>query len=35
LLLIATVAISPLGYILTRWLGALADQAAAALFLGV
>ena len=35
LLLIATVAISPLGYILTRQLGALADKAAAALFLGV
>ena len=34
LLLIAAVAISPLGYILTPWLGALADHAAAALFLG-
>jgi len=35
LLLIAAVVISPLGYILTPWLGKLADGAAAALFLGV
>jgi NADH-quinone oxidoreductase subunit N len=35
LLVISTVVISPLGYILTLWLGGLADKAAAALFLGV
>ncbi|WEK46937.1 MAG: NADH-quinone oxidoreductase subunit NuoN [Candidatus Andeanibacterium colombiense] len=34
LLVISTIVISPLGYILTLWLGALADKAAAALFLG-
>ncbi|MBO9499612.1 MAG: NADH-quinone oxidoreductase subunit NuoN [Novosphingobium sp.] len=34
LLIISAVVISPLGYILTPWLGALADKAAAALFLG-
>ena len=33
LLALATLAISPLGYLLTRWLGWLADNAAAALFL--
>lgn len=33
LLAIATFAISPLGYLLTGWLGSLADMAAAALFL--
>ncbi|MGZ3196374.1 MAG: NADH-quinone oxidoreductase subunit NuoN, partial [Croceibacterium sp.] len=33
LLAISTVAISPLGYLLTIWLGNLADKAAAALFL--
>ena len=33
LLIIATLFISPLGYLLTPWLGALADGAAAALFL--
>ncbi len=33
LLAIAALFISPLGYLLTRWLGALADKAAAALFL--
>jgi NADH-quinone oxidoreductase subunit N len=33
LLLLTTLAISPLGYLLTRWLGGLADTAAAALFL--
>jgi NADH-quinone oxidoreductase subunit N len=32
LLTIATVVLSPLGYLLTKWLGALADGAAAALF---
>ncbi|MEO5586648.1 MAG: NADH-quinone oxidoreductase subunit NuoN [Novosphingobium sp.] len=32
LLVIATVVLSPLGYLLTKWLGALADGAAAALF---
>jgi len=32
LLVLATLAISPLGYLLTPWLGALADGAAAALF---
>ncbi|MDQ1446748.1 MAG: NADH-quinone oxidoreductase subunit [Acidimicrobiaceae bacterium] len=34
ILALATLAISPLGYLLTRWLGATADSAAAALFLG-
>ena len=34
LLLIAAVVISPLGYILTTWLGKFADLAAAALFHG-
>jgi len=33
LLAISTVAVSPLGYLLTIWLGKLADKAAAALFL--
>ena len=33
LLAISTLAISPLGYLLTLWLGELADGAAAALFL--
>jgi NADH-quinone oxidoreductase subunit N len=33
LLAISTVAVSPLGYLLTLWLGNLADKAAAALFL--
>jgi NADH-quinone oxidoreductase subunit N len=33
LLIVSTVAISPLGYLLTGWLGALADTASAALFL--
>ena len=33
ILALATLAISPLGYLLTRWLGGLADSAAAALFL--
>jgi NADH-quinone oxidoreductase subunit N len=32
LLTLATVVLSPLGYLLTKWLGALADGAAAALF---
>ena len=32
LLVLTTVAISPAGYLLTRWLGGLADSAAAALF---
>lgn len=32
LLTVATLFISPLGYLLTKWLGALADKAAAALF---
>ena len=34
ILIASTLAISPLGYLLTRWLGGLADSAAAALFLG-
>ena len=33
ILTLATLVISPLGYLLTRWLGGLADSAAAALFL--
>jgi len=33
LLAISTIVVSPLGYLLTGWLGALADRAAAALFL--
>jgi NADH-quinone oxidoreductase subunit N len=33
LLALSALFISPLGYLLTRWLGALADKAAAALFL--
>jgi NADH-quinone oxidoreductase subunit N len=33
LLVITTAFVSPLGYLLTRWLGELADAAAAALFL--
>ena len=33
ILALSTLAISPLGYLLTRWLGGLADSAAAALFL--
>ncbi len=33
LLIVSTVLISPLGYLLTGWLGALADKASAALFL--
>ncbi|MET0179768.1 MAG: NADH-quinone oxidoreductase subunit NuoN [Novosphingobium sp.] len=35
LLVLTTLAISPAGYLLTRWLGALADNAAAALFVNV
>ena len=35
LLAISAIAISPLGYLLTQWLGGLADKAAAVLFLGV
>ena len=35
ILALTTLAISPLGYLLTRWIGALADSAAAALFLAV
>ena len=35
ILVLSTLAISPLGYLLTRWLGGLADSAAAALFLSV
>ena len=35
ILVVSTLAISPLGYLLTRWLGGLADSAAAALFLSV
>ena len=33
ILALSTLAISPLGYLLTRWLGGLADSADAALFL--
>ncbi|KPL67531.1 NADH-quinone oxidoreductase subunit N [Erythrobacter sp. SG61-1L] len=35
LLAISAIAISPLGYLLTPWLGGLADKAAAVLFLGL
>ena len=35
ILVLSTLAISPLGYLLTRWIGALADSAAAALFLSI
>ena len=35
ILVASTLAISPFGYLLTRWIGALADSAAAALFLPV
>ena len=35
ILALSTLAISPLGYLLTRWIGGLADSAAAALFLSV
>ena len=35
ILVLSTLVISPLGYLLTRWLGGLADSAAAALFLSV
>ena len=35
ILVLSTLAISPLGYLLTRWIGGLADSAAAALFLSV
>ena len=33
LLIVSTLVISPLGYLLTGWLGTLADTASAALFL--